>query len=410
MSDEIWKERFTQAGRADAWHKKGTHFDSSDQSITLADVVREAGADFEIAVKPLTIELDVPNPDWIGHSIPGWNQLDDSAKQILLANSSEPEFKHISLPTKQNAIVRLPHLWKGAMDGAVVLGTGSDRYVPVQNTEIAQIFEKVAVQYRPETCGVLQQGEIFFLTLNAGMFDVRVNGHDQEHNAYIYLFDRKTPGSMMQIGAGATRVVCWNTLHAAERSARIMIPLQHSDGIEKMIAAVAKALEGLQSSQQALRDAMDMMARREMSHEEAQNTFRLAWPDPQLSNTILSLDTLTNPIDSPNNSQIDQVAVALSKVAETQIIQDRINEAKKQYASKLEFVEYLRETANASLLHMSDTERLGINGYTVLNAVSETLEHRSERIRGDVATDMLIGERSRVMDRVSSHLLSLSQN
>jgi len=32
MTDEIWQNRFTQAGRADAWHKKGSHFDVDDNT------------------------------------------------------------------------------------------------------------------------------------------------------------------------------------------------------------------------------------------------------------------------------------------------------------------------------------------------------------------------------------------
>lgn len=383
--DEIWRERFTQAGRADAWHKKGTHFDSSNKDLTLADVIREAGMDYRIEVLPLSVEVEVPD------SVNG-----GMCKTQLI--------------TGQNAIIRMPHAFNGATDPASVLGTCSERYYPVQNADLAAAFEKVALQYRPETAGVLKNGEIAFFTLNAGKFDVRVNGHDDAHNAYFYMFDRKTPGSKLTFGAGATRVVCYNTMQAAESSARILIPLQHTENIGAMVEAVAKALEGLQSTQQAMRDAFQMMADKTLSIEVAKATFEIAWPNPKLSQTILSLDTLTNPVDSPNASQIDTLANALSKVAEIGILEDKVQKAQEAFAARLEFVEYLRETANASLMHMADGEGLGVNGYTVLNAVSETLEHRTDRIRGDVAADMLTGSRALVMDRVSAHLMDLARN
>lgn len=412
MSDEIWKERFTQAGRVDAWHKKGTHFDPSNKDLTLADVIKEAGADFTVEVRPLTIEIEAPNPDYPAN-IPDFDQLPDERRvAIIQEHGSKPTVK-ASLPTGQNALVRMPHIFRGKLDGAAVLGTGSDRYVPVQNSEIAAIFENVAKVYRPETCGVLQEGKIFFLTLNAGQFDVRVNGQDDAHNAYVYLFDQKVPGAMLTVGAGSTRVVCYNTYRAAQDSARILIPLQHDSNINAMITEVAKALQGLQSAQQALRDAFQMMANKAMSASEARSAFEIAWPTPKLSQTmtaIMSLDTSTNPVDSPNQSQIDQVANALSKLNETKLAKDRVAEAEKALVKRVEFVEYLRETAESSLMHMADTERLGINGYTVLNAVSETLEHRADRVRGDVAADMLIGTRADVMDRVSKHLIEFAQN
>lgn len=403
MSDEIHKERFTQAGRDDAWHKKGTHFDATDKDLTLEDVVKKAGADYEVVVKPLTVDIEVPTFDTV-----------DDDNLLAALNTDTPAVKQstklVQLPTGQNALVRMPHEWQGAVDEAKVLGTCSDKYVPIQNLEIAAAFETVAKVYRPETCGVLKEGEIFFLTLNAGQFDVRVNGHDDQHNAYIYLFDRKTPGAVLTVGAGSTRVVCYNTFRGAESSARILIPFQHDSGLKMLVEAVAKALEGVQSAQKAMRDAFQMMAKKRMSAKSADAVFKIAFPDPKLSQTILSLDTLSNPVDSPNQSQIDQIANAMSKVNETKVIAERIAKAQQVLVQRTERQEWLRETCVASLNHMAEVEKLGINGYTVLNAVSETLEHRTDKLRGDVATDMLIGERADIMDRVSKHLLQLSQN
>lgn len=423
MTDEIWKERFTQAGRDDAWHKKGTHFDSADKDLTLADVIKKAGADYEVVVKPLTIDIEVPDFGDAGETtIDPNNQLAalstkstskkgrKTAAQSTTKTPAPQRTKIIKLETGQNALVRMPHEWQGATDGAKVLGTCSDRFVPIQNATIAQAFEQVAKVYRPETCGVLKDGEIFFLTLNAGMFDIRVNGHDDQHNAYIYIFDRKTPGAVLLIGAGSTRVVCYNTMRGAEANARILIPFQHDASLHALVDAVAKALLGVQSAQKALRDALQQMASHKMTKRTAEDTFKIAWPDPKLSQTILSLDTISNPVDSPNQSQIDQIATAMNKVNAEKVLRDKIEQAQKDHAVHIERMEYFRETAMASLMHMAEDEKLGINGYTVLNAVSETLEHRTGRLRGDVATDTLIGERARIMDTVSGHLLKLSAN
>ena len=471
MSDEIWKERFTQAGRTDAWHKKGTHFDPSNKDLTLADVIREAGMDYRIEVLPLTVQVEVPDFDatpeystplpilqameWVregatvnmfdrrgvintmndypdldtddetmdprvwldDHSDDYAGVLTDLGTFASNGGSSHPsnsltvaKTKIVTLETGNNAIIRMPHAWHGAVDAAKVLGTCSDRYYPVQNTDLANMFEKVAATFRPETAGVLKSGEIAFFTLNAGQFDVRVNGHDDQHNAYIYVVDRKTPGSVLTVGAGSTRIVCWNTLQAGEASARILIPLLHDESINDMVAAIAKALEGLASAQQAMREAYQMMADKTMDITIARQTFEIAWPNPKLSRTVLSLDTATNPVDTANNTQIDQVAKALGAFTEQKILADRIKAAEERLATMSERAEWMRETAEASLLHMADSENLGINGYTILNAVSETLEHRLERTRGDVASDMLIGDRARIMDTVSSHLLELSRN
>jgi len=316
----------------------------------------------------------------------------------------------MSIPTNQNAIIRMPHYHAGKWHDAAVLGVGTDSYTPIQNIWLLEAFEAVAKIYRPETLGVLKEGEVVFFTLNAGMFDVRVNGRDDAHNAYIYGFDRKTPGSKLIIGVGGTRVVCWNTLQSAEENARILVPLQHSKGVHELIEAIATALRSLGSAQEAHRQALQMMADHTLSVSQAESVFSLAWPTPKLSATILSLDTLNNPIDSPINSQVDVVANALAKVAQSTTIQDRISKAEEELVRRTELVEYLRETAGGALRHMADDEGLGINGYTVLNAVSETLEHRSDRVRGDVAADMLIGSRSMVMERVSQHLIQIARN
>jgi hypothetical protein len=476
MSDEIWKERFTQSGRADAWHKKGTHFDPTNKDLTLADVIVEAGMDYRIEVLPLSVDVEVPDFDdpqsaIDPNAIPAnviqaladvresgvinmfdragvidiAAMYDDDAGTWLIANKDRymdslnamgafvsgngvdpnnqlsmltaptsalavAKTRIVRLETGQNAIIRMPHSWHGAVDAAKVLGTCSDRYTPVQNCDLAAMFETVSKTFRPETAGVLKQGEIAFFTLNAGQFDVRVNGHDDAHNAYIYVVDRKTPGSVLTVGAGSTRIVCWNTLQAGEASARILIPLLHDESINDMLTAIAKALEGLASAQKAMRDAYQMMADKPMTIDIARNVFEIAWPNPRLSQTVLSLDTASNPMDTANNTQIDQIAKAMGAFTEQKILADRIKAAESRLADQMERAEWMRETAESSLLHMADAEGLGINGYTIFNAASETCEHRLERTRGDVASDMLIGDRSRILDRVYSHLMDIARN
>lgn len=259
MAHEIWQERFSQAGRVDAWHGLGTHFDVGVDT-SLVELGKEAGLDYEIEVVPLTAQIQVANPNY--------RELDQvtlatmNLDELIAAKAAaqENQFLTVSLPVTQNAIVRMPQLWQGEWTDPKVLGVGSDRYVPISNRWLLEAFEPVAKIYRPETMGVLREGEIVFFTLNAGQFDIRVNGHDDKHNAYVYVTDRKTPGSVATIGAGSERIVCANTHRAAEASARILVPIQHSTGIHELIEAIAKALRGLSSAQEAHRQALQMMA------------------------------------------------------------------------------------------------------------------------------------------------------
>jgi len=409
MADLIYQNRFSQAGRVDAWHKKGLHFDVTSET-SLVELGKESGLDYPIEVVPLTAQIVIPNP--LYRPIDAAELAAMSLNDLIAAKQAQAQAETVtvSLPSGQNAIIMMPHVYGGEQQEARVLGTSSDRYVPVQNRWLLEAFEPVAKLYRPETMGVLKDGEIVFFTLNAGMFDVRVNGRDDAHNAYIYAIDRKTPGSVFTVGAGSTRIVCYNTMMAAEAAARIMIPIQHSKGIEDLIGEIAKALRGLSSAQEAQRQALQMMADRTIDAADVQNVFQIAWPTPKLSQTILSLDTLTNPVDSPNASQVDQIALAMSKVGAATIIKDKIAKAEADYVAKVEFVEYMRETAQSAFDHMAIDEGLGSNGYVAMNAVSETLEHRTKRTRGDSSADMLVGNRSVIMERVSKWLIDRARN
>lgn len=369
MSDEILSNRFTQTGREDAWHKKGTHI---ADGTSLYDGALEAGLDVQIEVLPLTIQVP------IGDQI-------------------------VSLETGQHALVRMPHTHQGVDDPAHVIGTCSGRYHVLQNMDLVKAFEGVSKYYPLETAGVLKEGEIGFFTLNAGQFDVTVNGKQDPHKAFVYAIDHKAPGNALNIGAGSVRVVCFNTLTAAEQAARILIPLQHTEDIGVMVEQVAKALQALGSLQKANFDALQMMANKTMTAEAAKETFKFVWPDAKLSRTIVSLDTLTNPVDGEKGDQIDLVGNAIVR---SDAIKAKIDTARRDMTVQQELVEYLRETAEIALGNMTDAQGLGLNAYTVMNAVSETLEHRSERKHGDVATDMLIGERARTMDRLNKYLLS----
>lgn len=156
MSDEIFQSRFLQARRVDAWHKKGICFGDTS-GTSLVELGRQAGLDFQIEVVPLSANIQIPNP--------AYNPLDPAAlvnmtvdEMIAAKAASEAgQFLTMQLPTNQNAIVMMPHLYNGDLTDARILGTGTDKYVPIQNMWLLEAFESVAKHYPLETMGVLKR-------------------------------------------------------------------------------------------------------------------------------------------------------------------------------------------------------------------------------------------------------------
>lgn len=383
MTHEIEdNERLVFVGsRNDIWHSLGTEI---APGTDIREGAQQAGIDTRIEVLPITVQVPIEIERPLGSELPTTEMT--------------------TLNTGKNAIVRMPHEFNGVQHPAKFLGTCSARYYPLQNMDLIEAFRGVSKYYPLETAGSLKGGEIAFFTLNAGVYDVKSNGKSDAVKSYFYAIDRKIPGSMLNLGAGGTRIVCMNTLIGAETSARILIPLQHSADIGKMVSAIAEQLQRLGSMQKATFEAYQMMANTPMTIEQAKATFEVAWAMPELSTTILSLDTLNNPIDMETASQTDLVANAIARSVP---IQEKVASAQAAIEIKSDLVKYFRSVAETALGNMTDNEGLGLNAWTVFNAVGETVEHRKDRTRGNVPQDMLIGERARTMDRTAQYIMDI---
>ncbi len=375
MAHEIFNNMFIErADRTPAWHKLGQTFEA-DTTMLPSEAIVMIDGDVPIEAHPLSVVLE------------------DGTR----------------IDTPDNVIVR--PAWKEHK--AAIFGKVSSTWEVVRYGEVARMFDRATRYYWMETMGVLKEGALFFLTLAGEGFDVLVNRHSDPHDSYIYAAIWSMPGKANIVGAGSTRVVCYNTFQQALHGARQVLPVTHHQGANQVMAFLADSIAKIGSAQAALREAYQNMANTPMSEPEAVEYFGKVWPIPEIPRLVAHIDSMTGnkEVVTGNDDVYAQlsdmlgavggqslVKVEAQPVVITEELQGRRDRAFEVWEDNCERARENRIAALASLGNMADDQGFGINQYTALQAVLETAQYKTGG-RGRIAEDTVFGGRAAVMQR-----------
>lgn len=123
-------------------------------------------------------------------------------------------------------------------DTGDVLGIVSDGFVPVQNTDLAELLQALG---RPvETMGSLRGGRVLFALLRQGEFRIGAGDRVRQYLLAVNGHDGTRALSFMPTDV---RVVCANTLRMAESARGAAVRLMHTSGLAERIKHATAALE-----------------------------------------------------------------------------------------------------------------------------------------------------------------------
>jgi len=145
--------------------------------------------------------------------------------------------------TDAYATVRMPH---GNETDGIVLGTGlSNSYQVLQNKELIQLVEPFVDQgCALETAGTLKNGQRVWIMLRLAK-DLHI-GQNDVIQKYIMVSNDHTGRQAARFGLVGIRVVCQNTLNAAEKQdygTSNLIRIFHQGNVNENIKTVASMLD-----------------------------------------------------------------------------------------------------------------------------------------------------------------------
>lgn len=343
------------------WHKLGTKVPAG---TTPSEAGKISGAD-QIVVVPQTL----------------YRLKDDGQYEPLLDRFE---------------IVRQP--WAEDPDPAY-LGVGSKDYECVQNADLFRRFDRLGKHV--DVVGVLDKGAVTFMTLIGDDFELLLpNGNKDHHQMYLLILEDKHPGKAIKVIMSPVRTVCMNTVRLAEAQQRFTLNVSHNTGANDMTEWVSDTLARIASAQQAVRNAMQMMADTPIAAADASAMFRHAFPVP----------------DAPGKVRLGDAYFAnLTEDAVLRLPErdkDRFTDymvSKQRWVASCERMNALRAQAEQVYIGESTQSELAGTVYGAYNAVTWIVDHGgSEGTKAAKAA--LFGERSTWATRAGDFALKLVQN
>lgn len=207
-----------------AWHGIGTVL--PEGTYTPADGARIAGLQWRVRVAPLVARTEEP-------------AATDGGPRMVTAEHEVPDHR---------AIVR--------EDTGAVLGVVSPGYTPVQNAELVELLQRLG---RPvETMGSMRDGRVVFALLRQGAFRI---GAGDEVRQYLLAVTGHDGTRALSFLPTDVRVVCANTLRAAERAGDgATVRLAHTSGITERLKTAAASLERAEALVSTRREDTERLA------------------------------------------------------------------------------------------------------------------------------------------------------
>lgn len=244
MTANLFGERF--AGyRKPAWHDLGMVFNTK---LTPMEAVQAARLNFDIVKLPLNATLKTGD------------QIDTG--KFGLIREATPD------------------------SPAAFLGTVSENYKYMQNTEVAEAISPLADIWPVETAGALGNGETVFFSLDVGSDQVA----GEEIKQYFLITDTRDGGTSMRIMFTPVRVVCQNTLIAGAAAAITMSSIQHNSSLKSNVDQRVELIRKLQQISIGTMEQFSALAAAAINMDGVNRIIEAAFPMPKMPKAMQVLD------------------------------------------------------------------------------------------------------------------------
>jgi phage/plasmid-like protein (TIGR03299 family) len=212
------------------------------KAVTAAQMIRDAGLDWEVALKP--------------------------ARGATKINNQE-EYS-------RDEVLRQPR--KGILENEVLLGLVSRRYQPLQNSEAFEFFDPIvgASKAHFETAGALGEGErIWVMARMPGAMEI-VRG--DECLKYLLLSNTHSGEGSVIVKFTSVRVVCQNTLMLAMKDGQKAYRVRHSKRMQFKLEELSEFMAITQQIYQEAEKSFRRLAQVQMREGRLEEYFGLIFP------------------------------------------------------------------------------------------------------------------------------------
>lgn len=351
MPASLFGERFI-GYRTPAWHKLGIILPEGE-NLTAAEAFRRAGLDYRYHILPIGVTL----PD---------GTFAQTATDVAVYRA----------PTDDDP------KWRS-------LGIVSKGYQHLQNLELAEGIDAIAKKtgWKFETAGALGEGGTVFVCLKTGKHSIK----GDEVDSYFLVSDGKAANRALKIAVTPVRVVCANTLLAADAKENLSITVPHTAGVADQYQFWLNMIADLEQSQEAAFVELRRMADAKISDEIARRIFLDAFPEPtkntrvRLSEELPNREGITPELLARANTELSKDTMAYEYNMNQSIrwresaeqLYVRFNEGKEQGGAM----------SGAALKSLQGT------AYAALQAVTELVDYGGTN-RDSVASSTLFGARA----------------
>ncbi len=204
-----------------------------------------------------------------------------SIQEGLKESKLDWDVKKLSLYAKTDKEIEVPAQAIMREDTQEILGVVGMSYEPLQNTEAFDIFDPLVSSgdLLLETAGSLKNGRRVWVLgrINTDGKDV---GKDDPVNPYVLLSNSHDGTTAVRFGFTPVRVVCNNTLTAAERaSSSNLIRLIHRKGIKENLEELRNMLALSKRSFEASIDAYRWLASRQINQKDLEKYVKIIFSD-----------------------------------------------------------------------------------------------------------------------------------
>jgi phage/plasmid-like protein (TIGR03299 family) len=260
-------------------------------------------------------------------------------------------------------------------------GYVSENYELLQNTEIAAIVDKIidGTSYKLDTIGVLGNGETIFFCLENGTHSVK----GEEVKLYFTITDKRDGGSSLVMLACPVRVVCWNTLSLALRTAQASVNVRHNRGMLAETNWRADVIVRLHKAGDNIITALRKLESITVTDTQAEKILSKIFPMP------------TKP-----------ASMELKASNDTMLIQ-RADQAEYHYEWRK------KQAAEAKNQILTNYERLNdeypaiaATGWSMFNAVTEYVDHQRGKSQMVRSRESLFGVGQDIRDKAYEYILA----
>ena len=164
------------------------------------------------------------------------------------------------------------------------LGFVGERYKVLQNEEIFTALDNVTGGGRWETAGSIKGGSVVFGSQSLrDPYFIDPEGANDEIKEYILASSSHDGSLALQLSNTPTRVVCWNTLNFALRTAKQYFKIRHTASMDGKIAAAKAALNVSSHYMDVFEAEAKELFEAEITKVQFEQIVKSLYPEPEVT-------------------------------------------------------------------------------------------------------------------------------